>query len=235
MAIAELLPALNDRKLRQYPGTRNNRFEEFERQSLKPLPELPYSYSVWAPPQRVPSDYHIRVEGHWYSVPFFLVNEKVEARVNASLVEVFHKHKRVASHVRSFNASGFTTEAAHQAPQHLAYAQQGLEFYSQWAKGIDDAVLAVVTHQYEGKRDDSLLANKACANLKTLARLYSMEEFTAACQRALAISSPSVKSIRSILRTGLYKNASSGPLSSAVLPVHENVRGGSYYAQGGQS
>jgi transposase len=45
----------------------------------------------------------------YYSVPYQLVGEQLEARSTAHTVEVFHRGKRVASHVRSFTAYHLTT------------------------------------------------------------------------------------------------------------------------------
>ncbi len=49
---------------------------------------------------RVNIDYHIEVDRHFYSVPYPLVGEQLEARSTAYTVEIFHRGKRVASHLR---------------------------------------------------------------------------------------------------------------------------------------
>ena len=46
-------------------------------------------------------DYHVEVDDHYYSVPFRLLRETVDARLTDTTVEVFHKGIRVASHPRS--------------------------------------------------------------------------------------------------------------------------------------
>ena len=40
-------------------------------------------------------------------------------------------------------------------------------------------------------------------------------------------------SIKSILRTGLYKQDAGFEPVQAALPLHDNIRGADYYAQGG--
>ncbi len=46
-------------------------------------------------------DYHVEVQGHFYSVPSRLIREVVEVRLTEANVEVFHRGVRIASHRRS--------------------------------------------------------------------------------------------------------------------------------------
>ena len=62
------------------------------------------------------------------------------------------------------------------------------------------------------------------------ARRYGKARLEAACERALAIRSPSYRSVSSILKQGLDRQ----PLSEqdpeqGELPLHANVRGPGYY------
>jgi len=97
-AIGELLEDLNDRPFRKLPGTRRRLYEELDRPALKPLPSSPFEYAEWVRPG-VNIDYHVEIDGHYYSVPYRLVKERVDARITATTVEVFHKGKRVATHL----------------------------------------------------------------------------------------------------------------------------------------
>ena len=47
---------------------------------------------------RVNIDYHVELDGHYYSVPHALVGETVELRITATTMEVLHGSKRVAAH-----------------------------------------------------------------------------------------------------------------------------------------
>ena len=47
---------------------------------------------------KVPPDYHVVIEGVAYSVPYRLIGKTVDVHRTASLVSIFHKAERVASH-----------------------------------------------------------------------------------------------------------------------------------------
>src|SRR5262249_19771582 len=66
-SIAELLERLNHRPFRKLQGSRAMRFEKLDRPALRPLPSEPYVFAQWKK-ARVHIDYHIEVEGHFYSV-----------------------------------------------------------------------------------------------------------------------------------------------------------------------
>jgi hypothetical protein len=53
------------------------------------------------------------IEKQYYSAPYTLIGERVEARWTGSTVELFHKGRRVASHRRSFVLWGWTTADEH--------------------------------------------------------------------------------------------------------------------------
>lgn len=232
-AIQELLKELNNRPMKNYEGSRESRFEQTEKEKLRALPAFPYQFSEWVPSQKVPSDYHAKVFDHWYSVPYTLVGERIDARASKNSVEIFHNNNRVAIHPRQTEVGGFTTDKSHMPPQHATYSEQGLKEYIEWASSYGPATMEVFKVQYQGKRDNSMVANKACSSLKSLAKTYDNKEFEAACARALSIASPTLKSIKSILRTGLYKFGSSEIPVQASLPLHQNVRGSSYYQMEG--
>ena len=45
--------------------------------------------------------HHVEIERHYYSVPFQLLRQTVEARITTKSVEIFHHGKLVATHLRS--------------------------------------------------------------------------------------------------------------------------------------
>ena len=97
--IAALLRELNDRPMRQIGKSRRELFDALERPALKALPPAPYQYAEWKR-AKVHPDYHVEVDRNFYSVPHQLIGRKVEVRLTLKTVEIFHDHRRVASHIR---------------------------------------------------------------------------------------------------------------------------------------
>jgi transposase len=227
--IARLVTDLNNRPFKHLPGCRRSCFDEHEKALLRALPTERFELAEWTGVQTVGPDYHMCIDEHWYSVSYKLVGEKIEARKTSATVEIYHRGRRVASHLRG-DKGGHTTLPEHQLPQHRAYAERTPERYIAWAEKIGNSMLAVVKHQFD--RSVPLFGLSACDALKRLARQYGVEQLESAARRAIEIKSPTVKSVRSLLSTGRHLHAEEA-LRQIELPLHHNVRGPDYYARGG--
>jgi transposase len=83
--IAELLADLNARPMGRLGVSRRDLFLELDRPALKSLPAEPYEYAEWRP-RRVGLDYHVDIDGHYYSVPHRLIREQLDVRVTAHTI-----------------------------------------------------------------------------------------------------------------------------------------------------
>jgi len=106
-AVAERLAWLNDRPLSRMDGTRRSLFLELDRPALRPLPAKRMEACEWKVSAGVGIDYHVEFDRHFYSVPYQLVQKRVDVRATLMTVEVFHKGVRVASHTRSTRRGGY--------------------------------------------------------------------------------------------------------------------------------
>ncbi len=225
--IRQRLEWLNARPFKKLPGSRQQLFEELDRPALKPLPRQRYEFASFKT-ATVNLDYHIEVARHFYSVPYQLVGEKLEARLTATIVEVFHRGRRVASHPRSYRVGGFTTDPAHMPASHRRHLEWTPSRIVGWGEKtgpatgqLMQAIMASRPHPEQGFR--------SCLGILRLGEHYGAERVEAAAKRALAIQAFSYRSMESILKTGLDRQ----PLPTAE-PIpnhrpHENLRGATYY------
>ena len=65
--------------------------------------------------------------------------------------------------------------------------------------------------------------------MQRLARQYTPVRLEAACTRALAIRSPTYRSVTSILKSGLDRQHHLPSTTPGALPLHENIRGSEYF------
>ena len=229
LAIRELVDWLNNRPFKVLPGSRRSVFEEIERPCLRPLPESRYEFATWKT-AKVNIDYHVEVrsERHFYSVPYRLAREKVEIRLSARTVEIFHKSRRVASHPRSAVRFGYSTDPSHMPESHRRHLEWTPQRILSWAQNtgpntarMAQAVMENRPHPEQGYR--------SCLGIIRLEKTYGTDRLEAACTRALAIGSYSYRSIESILKTGLDSKPLPEPEEERSHPHHENIRGPSYY------
>jgi transposase len=224
--IAELVHELNARPMKKLGGvSRRQLFERVEREALKPLPAEPFVVTEWAR-ARVNVDYHVSVHRHCYSVPYRLLHEEVEICLTRTMVEVFHHGSRVASHVRSGDAYGFTTDPAHMPEAHRKHFAGG-EAVLTWASSVGPMTEAYVARLLDANpiREQGWRSAKG---IERLAKKHGTTRVEKACTQALRLGSRSYKSIERILKLGRESLALDEP--SAPAPIaHENVRGPNYF------
>jgi transposase len=225
-AIAKLLEALNHRPFKKLPGTRRSQFEALDAPALKPLPDRPYEYADWKN-VTVNIDYHVEIEGHYYSVPYTLVRQKLEARITARTVELLHKGQRIAAHPRSQTRGKHTTDREHLPQSHRAHLEWTPGRFLNWAIEIGPHTRDLVRHLLESHPHPEQ-GYRSCLGLLNLERRYGRDRLERACHRALNINSPTRRSVLSILEQGLDRL----PLMEEVPEIelwHENLRGSDYY------
>ena len=226
-ALAERVEDFNNRPFappRQ--GSRRSLFEAIERSKLKPLPNEPFVVGQWRV-ARVNIDYHIAVEGHFYSVPYRLVQQKLDVFVTATAVAVFHRGERVASHHRSAATAQHTTLAEHMPPAHRAMAQRTPDRLRVEAAALGRAIGTYVDRLL-GAREHPEQGVRACLGVLRLAGAYGTERLALACERALAAGVLSSRYVEWLLKADRRRPFLDGGVE-ASLGEHANLRGSAYY------
>jgi transposase len=173
-------------------------------------------------------DYHVEIDRHYYSVPYQLTGQQLEARYTATPIEVFHASRRVASRARQFgrlpphDCSGAYAEepsgACRVDPSRLIH----------WGETVGSATAEVIRTILASKPHPEM-GYRACLGILRLAKTYSNERLEAASQRALQLRACSYSSLRSILKRSLDRQTTLDLEAGKSGPRHENVRGADYY------
>jgi transposase len=228
-AIGARVDAINDRPMKVVGVSRRALFEQIDRPALKPLPPTRYELAEWKP-CRVNIDYHVDVDHNFYSVPYQLVHERVEARFTLMTVEVFFKGRRVASHVRLTGRGHFSTQLAHMPRAHRAHAEWTPSRLIAWAEQSGPATGRVVAGILE-HRPHPEQGYRACLGLMRLGRVYGADRLEAACHRAERLRSYRYRTVEHILIHQQDRLPLEDPGPARPALTHENLRGATYYEE----
>lgn len=226
-AIAELLPALNQRPFKKLPGSRQSSFEVIDRPYLRALPAAPFVLAEWKK-ATVNIDYHVEYDDNYYSVPHALIGQVVELRITRSTVEVLALGKRVACHPRSYRKHHYETLPEHMPAAHRAHAEWSPGKLLTWAASVGPATAELV-QRILTERKHPEQGYRTCLGLMRLTRNYGRTRMEAACARALSVGALRYRSVASILETGLDRQPVAPRQAELALPDHANVRGPDYY------
>ena len=227
-ALAAQRRALNARPFQKLAGSRCLLFETLEQPALRPLPATRYEYALWKK-ARVNIDYHVSVEHHAYSVPYTLVRQPVEVRLTATTVEILHRGRRVAAHVRSSVRGRFTTDPTHRPKAHQRHVEWTPSRVIAWGTSLGPTIGHLVQQLLESFPHPEQ-GYRACLGLFSLGKRYGPARLEAACARALHAGTPRYRSVKSILVAGLDRLPTAEPTTLTLPTAHEHVRGPGYYA-----
>lgn len=219
-AVADLVRVVNARPFQKKEGSRATLLTE-EQPALKPLPPRPFEYGTWRW-ATVHPDYHVEVDRRYYSVPHALVGQRVEVRVSATAVEIFHQHQRVASHPRLAHPGAVSTTPGHRPPHHRRYQDWSPARFERWAARIGPHTLALIQAVFAHHKHPEHAYRTAFGILR-LAKRPGVTALEAAAAHAVAADLWTYRAV-----AALAHQAAVDP-PSAVTPPHDNVRGARYY------
>jgi transposase len=220
-AIRPLLDEINQRPMAHLEKSRQELFAAVDHPALHPLPATPYEFACLKT-CRVNIDYHVEYLKHYYSVPYTLIHEEVTLRATERTVEILHKNRAIATHLRSDVPGRYTTQPLHMPVRHQKALEWSPERFVRWAEDLGPATTQVIQAVLAG-REHPEQAYRSCMGILNLARRFDKAPLEYACQQALA--APLLLSYREIKR--LLEDQ--GVDSSGALPAHDNIRGKAYY------
>lgn len=229
-AIAQLLIQLNQRPFKKLPGTRLSQFEKIDKPALKLLPKTRYEL-ITIKKISVRLDYHIDVDGHYYSVPHALINQVVDYRTTANTLEIFYQGRRIASHPISSLQGKSTTLSEHMPSNHRYHTQWSPQLFMDWAEKIGVNMVAV-TQVIIKTQPHPECCYRIHSGFRNLSKRYGNCRLEIACRYALQYAQPGFKSIQSILKNSLDKTLPECAANESVNKktiYHQHIRGAQYY------
>ncbi|MEQ8680792.1 MAG: IS21 family transposase [Cyclobacteriaceae bacterium] len=228
-AISDALRVHNSKKLTGRNYSRKELFEQVEIPELSPLPVNRFQLKS----QRMATvlqNGHVllSVDKHYYSVPFQFIKQKVKILFSKDIVEVYHKHTRIAIHSRNYKKHDYTTHSEHLASTHKFVTQWSAKRFIQWAESIDESVKEYISKVLEAKQHPEQ-AFKSCMGILSMVKKENIgkKRLSDACSHALRFGVYNYQVVKDILDRDLDK---SFPLEEEQrLPEHLNIRGKDYY------
>jgi transposase len=228
IAIFELTDKHNNTPFQRLKISRNELFDQIEKEALRPLPAQRYEFKKYAH-LKVAFNYHIYLSEdiHYYSVPYRFISKKVKVIYTEGSVEIFYNNLRIAYHKRNREKGGYTTTDSHMPSNHAYYASWSPERITGWAAKVGPDVEKMIAEILKAKKHPEQ-AFKVCLGIISLEKKYGPSRVNSACIRALSYGLYSYKSVKNILEKGL-DSIKEESYQEVLLPVHANIRGADYY------
>lgn len=228
-ALWEKLDAYNRKNFQGRDYSRQQLFEEIERQYLKPLPAQSYEVKSFCE-NTVQFNHHIylKEDRHYYSVPHELTGKKVKVSYTNRSVEIYFNNLRVAMHHRNRSPYGYSTKPEHRPPNHQYVSEWTPIRFIQWGRKMSPEVEQVITRILESKPHPEQ-GYKSCMGLLGLAKKYESDHIIKACMKALKTKCATYKFVKNTLETKTFMLQDDLQTTLFKLPEHENIRGKEKY------
>ena len=225
-AISEKCAEYAHKPFQKKGGSRYQNYMEIDFPAMRPLPPHPFEYAQWKW-VTVGADYHVEVDHCYYSVPYTHAHDKVEIRTTSSVVEIFHKGLRIASHPKTSQPIGaYHTQLLHMPDSHRCYATLDQDQFMQWAETIGPNTQELVRKLF--KRNPAKQQHiRSCMGLQKICQFYGQTRFENACQMALEAGSYGASYVERILQSHLDEKR--WVPSPTKIIQHANIRGKDYY------
>lgn len=212
---------VNAKRFQKKPGSRQEVFESVDKPALLPLPAQRFEYVEFSTPVEVPADYHVRVAGHFYSVPHEWVGHTVYPRTTAGEVILERDDHPAVRHPRSTEVAGQTTDREHMPPTHQRQLNRTPVQLLAWAESVGPSTHLLVKTQFE--RKVPLQGQLKADAIKSMARGAEPTAIEAAAERALALHSPTPSTFHRLLTSmpkddGAPAGVGAAPAALPVVP-----------------
>ena len=170
-----------------------------EKGKLLPLPAEPFELSEIRV-VKVHSDCHVTIEGSYYSVPFSLVGQRLEAYLLDRVVQLFRGPVLIATHPRACSKGEWHSRWQDYPPQKAAFLEKTPGYCQELASRIGPATKQVVEELLSERPLERLRSVQA---LLDLGKGVSSQRLEKACERALFFGDGRYRRVKEILRAGL--------------------------------
>ena len=172
--IKKIVAALNSRKFQNKSFSRKDAFEKYDKPCMKPLPGGSYMICDYKAVLKVPNNYHIEYDGHYYSVLYSYCGKPAILKATPSEIRICDQYNRlICTHKRSYKEFPlYITTDEHMRPEHLYYKEVNSKdgnYYRRWASAIGTAMSELIDRVLKSSKHEEQSYN-ACAGILHMAK-----------------------------------------------------------------
>jgi len=229
--VKEKIAEINNRKLKAQPFSRLDAFLRYDKPQMRPLAGGSFALCEYKYFSRVPNNYHLLFDDHYYSVLYTYYGQSAILKATMAEIRICDKNnKLICTHRRSYkDFPKYITKQEHMKPEHQYYKDVNSKdgaYYRRWASSygpytskLIDTVLLTPQHEEQAYNSCNGILHMCKGQPKLL-----VEEAAKLCVESNACRYSYFK--KTLHKMTENKNTAS---SDQNLPEHENIRGKEIY------
>ena len=229
--IKKIVAVLNKRSFQGKDFSRLDAFEKYDKPCMKPLPGGCYTACDYKAVLKVPNNYHIEYDGHYYSVLYSYCGKPAILKATASEIRICDQYNRlICTHKRSYREFPlYITVDEHMPPEHLYYKEVNSKdgnYYRRWASAIGPAMSELIDRLLKSSKHEEQSYN-ACAGILHKVKTIPKGAAEEVARKCIEINSCKYFTFKQMLKKMDVEELPEH--SPGTLPNHENIRGKDYY------
>ena len=229
--IKKIVAVLNARPFQNQAFSRQEMFIKYDKPCMKPLPGGEYTTCDYKAVLKVPNNYHIDYDGHYYSVLYTYCGKPAILKATSSEIRICDQYNRlICTHRRSYKDFPlYITTDEHMPPEHLYYQEINSKdgnYYRRWASVFGPSMSELIDRILKSSKHEEQAFN-ACAGILHRVKAIPKGIAEEAARKCIEMNSCRYSTYRQVLKKmECDEHPESSPES---LPSHENIRGKDYY------
>ena len=233
-ATKKIIADINRREFQKKVGSRQDAFDRYDKPHMKPLPGENYTTCDYKYVLRIPDNYHLEYDGHYYSVLYTYRSQPAILKATLTEIRVCDRNNRlICKHSRSYkNFPLYITDDSHMKPEHLYYKEVNAKdgaYYRRWATVFGEYTVRLIDTVLRSAKHEEQAYN-SCSGILHSCKDVPHTLVEDASRKCVEINACKYTYFKKILsETVNNRTLSSGGRKPDVLPAHENIRGKDFY------
>lgn len=174
--IKKIVAVLNARPFQNQAFSRQEMFIKYDKPCMKPLPGGEYTTCDYKAVLKVPNNYHIDYDGHYYSVLYTYCGKPAILKATPSEIRICDQYNRlICTHRRSYKDFPlYITTDEHMPPEHLYYQEINSKdgnYYRRWASVFGPSMSELIDRILKSSKHEEQAFN-ACAGILHMSLNY---------------------------------------------------------------
>ena len=226
---------INQRDFRNQRDIRKSRqhaFTVYDKPRMKPLPAGYFTVCDYRYFLRVPDNYHLEYDGHYYSVMHTMHGKPALLKATMSEIRICDENNRLLfTHPRSYkDFPRYITDDSHMPPEHQYYKELNAHdgaYYRRWATVYGDSMVTLIDRILRSVKHEEQAYN-SCKGILHLCNDIPRHIAEEAAQTCIDASACKYSYFKKALSRIMNHEQDAG-YSNDRLPAHENIRGRDSY------
>lgn len=198
---------------------------------MKPLPGGKFAVCEYKTVNKIPDNYHIEYDGHYYSVLYSYCGKPAILKALPSEIRICDQYNRlICKHKRSYKSFPlYVTDDSHMRPEHLYYKEVNEKdgaYYRRWASVFGPHMSEFIDRLLKAPKHEEQAYN-SCAGILHYVKDLPHGIVEEAARQCIQMNSCRYKTYKQVLAR--IQNGTSQQQHGDTLPTHENIRGKGFY------